>query len=321
MSLLARLFGLIQLAAAAALITGIAVMLAGLIPAFFGAESFVVLSGSMEPAIHVGAVAVVKGTRLADLKPGDVISYRTPNNPDTVVTHRLIAIEQTEDGRQLLHAKGDASPSEDAIPIDPNAVLGRVLYSVPYAGYIVAFCQRTQGRVILIGLPLLFLAADFIWGQFRPRNRRQATAALPTFAPAVAEPMPPVSAPLAPAPPVAGGPAIGNGVLSSAIAADPEASHITSTLLHGYQALQAGNARGAEDAADSVLALDARNEDGWLLKIQSAPDAETQMALLRTALALNPKAAKLTAVMGVLRSRVPQVSAPRPTPESEQAVK
>jgi hypothetical protein len=77
-------------------------------------------------------------------------------------------------------------------------------------------------------------------------------------------------------------------------------------LLEGYQALQAGNVRAAEQAADAALAIDARSEDGWLLKIQSAPDAETQLALLRTGLALNPGASKLNAVMGVLRARLPR---------------
>src|SRR5690348_13907572 len=78
-----------QVLAAGALLVGIGVLLAGLVPAFFGAETFVVQSGSMEPAVHTGSVAVVKGTRLTALKPGDIVTYRMPENPDNVVTHRL----------------------------------------------------------------------------------------------------------------------------------------------------------------------------------------------------------------------------------------
>jgi tetratricopeptide (TPR) repeat protein len=50
-------------------------------------------------------------------------------------------------------------------------VLGRVAYSIPKLGFLVEFARRPEGKLLLIGIPGLLLALDYLLGM---RRRRQA---------------------------------------------------------------------------------------------------------------------------------------------------
>jgi signal peptidase len=151
-------------------------LVAGALPAALGYEALVVLSGSMEPTIHVGSLAVVAPALPADLVVGDVITYRAQERPDQLVTHRLVGIDHDDQGRLRYATKGDANNTIDQVTVDQNAVLGRVTFSVPFAGYLVDFARRPEGKVVLIGLPALLLVLDY--GLAARRRRSAAPAAL-----------------------------------------------------------------------------------------------------------------------------------------------
>lgn len=76
------------------------------VPKLFGINPYVVLSGSMEPQIHTGAIAFVN-TKDTAVKVGDVVTYRLAN--DELVTHRIIKKDQSEYTFQ-----GDANDNPDA---------------------------------------------------------------------------------------------------------------------------------------------------------------------------------------------------------------
>lgn len=162
----------LQLTAAAALCFLIVTLLAGIAPSLFGYESFVVLSGSMEPALSVGDLAVVAPVRTESLMVGDIITYRQVRRPDVLVTHRITAIGLDEQGRLKFETRGDANNTSDQVLVDSKSVLGRVAYSIPKLGYLVEFSKRPEGRFLLIGLPGLLLVLD----TFRGTRRRRAAA-------------------------------------------------------------------------------------------------------------------------------------------------
>jgi signal peptidase I len=167
----AGLFALVRvlrLLVAAALVAAIVLVAAGAVPTMFGYESFTVYSGSMEPAIRVGALAVVQPVPAAQLREGDVITFRSRNQPDIVVTHRLTSIVRSPDGRTEFRTKGDANETEDSVQVEGSSVLGRVAYSVPFAGYVVDAARRPQGRILLLGVPALLLLLDYLRGVLRP---------------------------------------------------------------------------------------------------------------------------------------------------------
>lgn len=55
-----------------------------------GLNTYVVLSGSMEPTYHTGSLLYVKSVDPQDLRVGDPITFML--NEDTVATHRIIEI-------------------------------------------------------------------------------------------------------------------------------------------------------------------------------------------------------------------------------------
>jgi signal peptidase len=154
---------------------------AGTLPAALGYEALVVLSGSMEPAIGVGSVAVVAPAKPQDLAVGDVITYRAAERPDLLVTHRLVDRGVDEQGRLRFSTKGDANDVVDQVTVDQTAVLGRVLFSVPRAGYLLEFARRPIGKVILIVVPALLLVLDHFL------SARKRAAAEPAARPNTAE--------------------------------------------------------------------------------------------------------------------------------------
>src|SRR5579862_7699778 len=121
----------IQMTAAVSLLFLIVLVLAGTVPSLVGYESFVVYSGSMEPALGVGDLAVVQIMKSTDFKEGDIITYRPAEQPELLITHRVTRIALDDSGRLLFTTKGDANNAEDQVAVRPEAVLGRVAYSIP----------------------------------------------------------------------------------------------------------------------------------------------------------------------------------------------
>src|SRR5579862_4663081 len=65
-----------------------------LLPNVLGYKTYVVLSGSMEPAIHTGSVLMALPVPPESLKVGDVIVYNRSDVNESV-THRIISVDQT----------------------------------------------------------------------------------------------------------------------------------------------------------------------------------------------------------------------------------
>lgn len=98
-------------------------------------KTYAVMSGSMEPTIHVGSLVVLEPANSADLRVGDVITFDPPGYGSELVTHRIYSIEQGPDG-PVFQTKGDANGTPDAWRIQAGGRGYRVLFSVPYLGWI-----------------------------------------------------------------------------------------------------------------------------------------------------------------------------------------
>ena len=61
------------------------------VPKLFGINPYVVLSGSMEPQIHTGAIAFVN-TKDTAVKVGDVVTYRLANDELVTVSSKKISL-------------------------------------------------------------------------------------------------------------------------------------------------------------------------------------------------------------------------------------
>lgn len=119
-----------------------------------GISTDVVLSGSMEPKIRTGGL-VFTDTRRREPETGDIVTYRLR---DARITHRVVRREGT-----VLITKGDANEGEDPLPVEAEQVLGTVIFTIPFAGYLVTFMkQRTilAILIVMIGQEMFFFIQD-----------------------------------------------------------------------------------------------------------------------------------------------------------------
>lgn len=120
-----------------------------------GWHSFVVLSGSMEPAICIGDLIVTH--QQAHYYPRDVITFQGADG--RLVTHRVMELKTTN-GQLEYQTKGDANRSEDDGQVNQPAVTGKVVLVVPKLGRLVGFARSPFGLLTLIVCPLFALGID-----------------------------------------------------------------------------------------------------------------------------------------------------------------
>jgi signal peptidase I len=153
------------------------------VPQVVGAEqSFVVLSGSMEPAMSPGDVVVVSdhnsGVGLAgalatvglvdgpgsDIERGDVVTFRTSGS-EPPTTHRVVEVVETETG-EAYRTKGDANEDPDQSLVRPQQIVGEVVFVLPYVGFVVRFADTTAGFAALVVAPFGLLALSELYAVF-----------------------------------------------------------------------------------------------------------------------------------------------------------
>ena len=148
-----------------------------IVPAAFGYQRYVITGSSMEGSLGLGSVAFEEVVPVADLRVGDVITYRPPadSGVDNLVTHRIVGIEG-----DVFRTKGDANADVDPWTFQLTSTSqSRVSYSVPYVGYVFLALQDRTLRMLLIGVPAGIIALISLVQLFRVTRRRpdQATAA------------------------------------------------------------------------------------------------------------------------------------------------
>lgn len=151
------------------LVIALAVLLVGI--RLLGYQIFTVLSGSMEPKYHTGSVIYVEEVDYRTLQVGDTITYMMSKT--ATVTHQIVAIEQDPEDPTVLwfRTKGLANDTEDMNPVHYRNVIGRVVFSIPYLGYVADFVQKPPGLYIALGVAVVLLVVLFI-----PDKKKKETA-------------------------------------------------------------------------------------------------------------------------------------------------
>lgn len=127
------------------------------IPDFLGYKPFIVLSGSMEPTIMTGDIAIIKECNTNELKEGDIIAFRSGKS---VITHRILEVTQ-ENGETVFITKGDNNNIEDKYPVRAEQVEGIFENRIPKLGDFAMFLQTTVGTILFISIPFtIFMIHD-----------------------------------------------------------------------------------------------------------------------------------------------------------------
>src|SRR5919108_4069262 len=119
-----------------------------------GYKPIAVYSGSMVPTVQVGGLAIDRVVPAHDVRVGNVITFQDPYVRGRLVTHRVIRIFHTSHGLAY-RTKGDANAVRDPWTIALPDRVGRMSFSVPYAGYILWYAHTREVRTALILLAAL----------------------------------------------------------------------------------------------------------------------------------------------------------------------
>ncbi|MBE5805567.1 MAG: signal peptidase I [Clostridiales bacterium] len=121
---------------------------------FMGHRFYIIMSGSMEEAIHVGDGIVVKEVKDANtLKVGDVIVFDTSEGS---TAHRIVKT-YTEGENKLFRTKGDANNTQDKVLVKMSQVRGKVLFRVPKIGKALLFFRKHMVIILLLFFALLII--------------------------------------------------------------------------------------------------------------------------------------------------------------------
>lgn len=143
-------------------------------PGLAGAdESYIVLTGSMRPAIDPGDVVFVSSVPAASIGVGDVITF--DRGGDVPTTHRVIEVVE-RDGELLFRTQGDANEDPDVELIPSDRVIGVVTFSVPYVGSVMTAANSQYGFLALVVVPFALLVLDVGYGAVARRRRGGPTA-------------------------------------------------------------------------------------------------------------------------------------------------
>ncbi len=147
------------------------------IPGLQAYDIKIVQSGSMEPAISTGSVVLIQARD--QYAEGDVVTFASSQTDSIPTTHRIIEQYQ-ERGSTWFVTQGDANEAVDAQPVSEGMIIGRVVASVPFIGYVFDFARQPMGFALLIVLPALLIIygeLEIIWRELR---RRRTVSSTPT---------------------------------------------------------------------------------------------------------------------------------------------
>lgn len=138
-------------------------------------NAYVVLSGSMIPAIDIKDVVVTKKVAEDKLEVNDIITFISPDerHGGISITHRIIDKYYDESiGSYTYRTKGDANNVADSVLVPNNNVLGKVILKIPKLGFIQEILSSKGGMIILILIPCLAILSYDIMKILRNIGRK-----------------------------------------------------------------------------------------------------------------------------------------------------
>lgn len=97
----------------------------------FPIKPIAIATGSMEPELYVGDVAVIKKCEANDVEEGDIIEYQMEGY---TVIHRIKSKTQ-KNGQFTFITKGDNNNTEDSEPVSEEQLIGKVIFKVRFLGF------------------------------------------------------------------------------------------------------------------------------------------------------------------------------------------
>ncbi len=136
----------------------------------FGFRAYVIYGGSMGSALPAGSVGITETVDSKTLKEGDIVAIRKAGRALPVL-HRITDMESVG-GTTVYTTKGDSNSSPDPAPVTLEGSGDRVVFAIPYLGYLVHFARGALGRLLLILIPSLLLLGVLLGQVWLGKARR-----------------------------------------------------------------------------------------------------------------------------------------------------
>ena len=122
-------------------------------------SAYTIVSPSMVPTINVEDGIIIQRIEPEHIKQGDIISFLATESyyRGKVITHRVIGIEKSSDGKLLFRTKGDHNNVADSFLVNEENVYGKVIFRIPMLGYIRQFLSTYFGWILCIVISFLYL--------------------------------------------------------------------------------------------------------------------------------------------------------------------
>lgn len=131
-------------------------LLSPLLPTKNYIQTYVIPTGSMEPAVHAGSIAIIKPYKNESLKKEDIIAFISPNEPQITVLHRIVDI--TKKGSQIYYkTRGDNNNAPDNWEVGTRAIKGTLITSIPYLGHPSTAMRTKTGFALYMGIPAFII--------------------------------------------------------------------------------------------------------------------------------------------------------------------
>lgn len=111
-----------------------------------------VMSGSMEPTIHTGSLAVIKPA--SDYRINDIVTFKktsTSSDAETT-THKIQSISEIN-GAKVYTMKGDANNTADSQTVTEDQIVGKYRFSIALLGYLLKYLKTLPGLILIIVIP------------------------------------------------------------------------------------------------------------------------------------------------------------------------
>lgn len=143
------------------------------LPPVTGRHNFAILSGSMMPTLDIGDLVIEHPVRPTEIRMGDIVTFRDPDNAERLLTHRVVRYHVTPVQVDVV-TRGDANHTFERWSIPTSGTVGVVEFRVPKAGYLLMHGGGTAGRVAILLIPALLLGLYELWRIWFPKRRSDA---------------------------------------------------------------------------------------------------------------------------------------------------
>ena len=145
----------------------------------FGEAALGMKTGSMHPAINPGDLVLVQQVDPKSVHVGDIITFRRPNDPSEIYTHRVYSVHYKGNGQVDFTTRGDSNSIPDAWTVSYQGPAMRVVHVVRHGGIVLALAQSRDARR-MIAVSIFLIVLTLLWPVIVTPERKLAGASLST---------------------------------------------------------------------------------------------------------------------------------------------